>query len=118
MLDSSFGQIDLCTIDCPVARTAHIIEGKWTTLIIRELLGGTRRFTQLQTALPGISQKVLTDRLKMLEAQGLLNKTTHPCVPPKTEYSLTPMGQNLLVVIQAMADFGNRLVVPGVPSAS
>ncbi|MCW2237927.1 winged helix-turn-helix transcriptional regulator [Azospirillum canadense] len=98
-----------CTPECPVARTAAIIEGKWTTLIVRELLPGTKRFGEMQKALPGISPKVLTERLRMLEDQGLVARTVHPCVPPKTEYTLTPLGLELRGVIQAMAEYGMRL---------
>ena len=98
-----------CTPDCPVARAAAIIEGKWTTLIIRDLLGGTKRFGELLSALDGISAKVLTERLKMLEERRLIEKKIYPCIPPRTEYSLTPLGLHLQTLIQAMADFGSRL---------
>lgn len=98
-----------CDDTCPVARTAKVVEGKWTTLIVRELLSGTKRFSQLQRALDGISPKVLTERLSLLQGMGLVDKVIYPCVPPKTEYSLTPLGQDLRGVIQAMAEFGQRL---------
>lgn len=104
-----------CQPSCPVARTAQIIEGKWTTLVVRELLGGTKRFGELQRALDGISPKMLTERLKLLEQLGLLAKVTHPCVPPKTEYTLTDLGQDLRRVIAAMAEFGLRLPDRPVP---
>jgi|FLOH01.1.fsa_nt_gi DNA-binding HxlR family transcriptional regulator len=98
-----------CDADCPVRRTADILDGKWTTLIVRELLPGTRRFSQLQRGLPGISPKMLTVRLKMLELNGLVLRVVYPCVPPKTEYSLTPLGRRLEDVIAAMAQFGSIL---------
>ena len=94
---------------CPVRRAADVLEGKWTTKIVRELLRGTRRFSQLQKGLPGISPKMLTDRLKMLQAKGLVSKTIYPCIPPKTEYQLTPLGREMEQVILAMANFGIRL---------
>lgn len=98
-----------CQTGCPVARTARIIEGKWTTLIVRDLLGGTRRFSQLQASLAGISAKVLTERLRLLEQQGLVTKTIYPTIPPKTEYALTAKGLALRHVIAAMAVFGADL---------
>lgn len=98
-----------CAPSCPVARTAAIIEGKWTTLVVRDLLSGTKRFGQLLASLEGISPKVLTERLRMLEAHGLVTKVTYPCVPPKTEYTLTRAGQKLETVIQAMTNFGLSL---------
>lgn len=101
--------LPICDADCPVRKTAEIIDGKWTTLVIRELLGGTRRFTELQRALTGVSPKMLTSRLKMLEEHGLIDKTVYACVPPKTEYCLTPLGRELEPVIAAMARFGARL---------
>jgi len=100
---------ETCQPSCPVAKTARIIEGKWTTLVIRDLLSGSKRFSQLVRGLDGVSPKVLTERLKMLEEQGLITKTIHPCIPPKTEYALTPLGFQLMGVIQAMAEFGGKL---------
>lgn len=95
-----------CTPDCPVKRSADILSGKWTTLIIRELLAGTRRYSQLQYALLGISPKILAARLRMLESEGLLTRKIYPTVPPKTEYTLTDLGGEAEKVIRAMAEFG------------
>lgn len=105
---TSFTQ-DICNDACPVARTARLIDGRWTTLIIRDLLGGTRRYSELLRSLSGISPKVLAARLRFLEDEGLIFKTIYPEVPPRTEYRLSPQGQRLLVVIQAMAEFGQGL---------
>ncbi|MBE9607920.1 helix-turn-helix transcriptional regulator [Chitinilyticum litopenaei] len=102
-----------CAGDCPVARTARLIEGKWTTRIIRDLLGGTKRYSELQHSLAGISPKVLADRLKFLEREGLLSKTVYPVVPPHTDYTLTPLGMQLADLIAAMAAFGMRLPPAG-----
>lgn len=98
-----------CTVTCPVARTARLIDGRWTTLIVRDLLSGTKRYSELLASLTGISPKVLADRLRFLEAQGVLTKTIYPVIPPKTEYTLTARGRRLQAVIQAMADFGQSL---------
>lgn len=101
-----------CALDCPVARTARLIDGRWTTLIIRDLLGGTRRYSALLRSLTGISPKVLAARLRFLEDEGVLLKTTYPEVPPRTEYRLSEKGLRLVGVIQAMAAYGEGLDKP------
>ncbi len=98
-----------CTPDCPVKLSADILTGKWTMLIIRELLAGTRRYSELQYALLGVSPKILASRLRMLEAEGLLTRKVFPTVPPKTEYTLTSLGRQAEKVIRAMAEFGQLL---------
>ncbi len=95
-----------CDEGCPVRLAADVFEGKWTTQIIRDLLPGARRYSELQKGLSGISPKILTERLKMLERKGLLHKTIYPTIPPKTEYELTPLGKDMEQVIAAMAKFG------------
>ena len=97
---------DGCNGTCPVARTAHIIDGKWTTQIVRDLLQGKKRYSELLHSLRGISPKVLAARMRFLEQQGLVTKTIYPEVPPRTEYELTARGLQLRSVIAAMAEFG------------
>ena len=94
---------------CPVRVAANILDGKWTTRIGLELLGGKKRFSELQRSLTGISPKILTTRLNMLIENGLVEKTIYPVMPPKTEYELTELGQNLRDIIFAMAEFGTRV---------
>lgn len=103
---------DEVTKGCPVRVAANILDGKWTTRIGMELLGGKKRFSELQRALTGISPKILTTRLNMLIEHGLVAKTIYPVVPPKTEYELTDLGQNMRDIIYAMAAFG-RVVSEG-----
>ena len=98
-----------CPPDCPVRKTSRIINGKWTTLILRDLLTGKKRFSELQRSLEDVSTKILSARLKFLESEGIVNRTLFPTVPPKTEYELTPLGENLKHVISAMAQFGDRI---------
>lgn len=98
-----------CTHDCPVRLAAELLTGKWTTLIFRELLGGTRRYSELQHALLGVSPKILAARLRMLTEAGLVTRRIYATVPPKTEYSLTPLGREVEPVIRAMAGFGEKL---------
>ena len=98
-----------CEPACPIQRAAALLEGKWTTLIVRDLLGGKRRFSELQRGLAGISPRLLTARLRLLEEQGLVQRYQYPTIPPTTEYELTAFGFELLPVLQAMAVFGARL---------
>lgn len=98
-----------CNEECPVKKTAEIIEGKWTTLVIRELLPHKKRYSEIQRALKGISPKVLTTRLRTLEGKGIITRTVYATVPPTTEYELTNIGEKLKVVLDAMAEFGKRL---------
>jgi DNA-binding HxlR family transcriptional regulator len=98
-----------CNDACPVKKTAKIIEGKWTTLVIRELLPHKKRYSEIQRALKGISPKVLTTRLRFLEQRGIITRTVYATVPPKTEYELTNIGKELREVLNAMAEFGKKL---------
>lgn len=103
-------EIDVtCQTGCPVARAAEIIGGKWTTLIVRDLLSGTKRYSELQRSLEGVSPRMLAARLAMLEERGLVAKRIYPTVPPKTDYTLTAKGKTLEPVIAAMAAFGSGL---------
>ncbi len=91
---------------CTIERTTEMIGGKWTTLIVRELLGGTKRFGELRARLPGISPKTLTERLRDLEAHGALTRTIYPEVPPRVEYTLTDKGLALRPIFDAMSVWG------------
>ncbi len=93
---------------CPVARTAEIISGKWTLLIIRDLATGTKRFSQLERSLHGISPKTLSERLCSLEHEGIITRQTFAEVPPKVEYTLTEKGQDLVALIETMRIYGRR----------
>jgi len=98
-----------CTPACPVARASDVVGGKWTTLIVRDLLSGKKRYSELERSLAGVSPRMLAARLAMLEAAGLVAKTIYPTVPPKTEYELTAQGRRLEPVIAALAAFGAGL---------
>jgi DNA-binding HxlR family transcriptional regulator len=102
-----------CDDECPVRRAAEIIEGKWTTLIVRELLSGKKRYSEIQRALGGISPKMLSARLRLLEEKALVNRAVFDTIPPTTEYTLTELGLNLEHVLQSMAEFGNILIQQG-----
>lgn len=105
----SFDKNEACNEECPVKKTAGIIEGKWTTLIIRELLPHKKRYSEIKRALTGISPKVLVSRLRMLESKGIITRTIYATVPPTTEYELTDIGKELRAVLNSMADFGKKL---------
>src|ERR1700758_1935687 len=93
---------------CPVARTADIISGKWTLLIIRDLASGVKRFNQLERSLQGISPKTLSERLRSLEEEGIILRQTFAEVPPRVDYSLTEKGRDLVDMISCMRCYGNR----------
>lgn len=93
--------------ECTVERALAVIDGKWTTLVLRDLLGGTRRFGELRANLTGISPKTLTDRLRDLERHGVLTRKVHPEIPPRVEYTLTEKGRALGSVVDAMAAWGH-----------
>ncbi len=92
--------------DCPVATTVQLIGGKWKLLILRNLLQRPWRFNELKKSLEGISQKVLTDSLRSMEADGIISRTVFPEVPPRVEYALTALGQSMRPIIKAMEDWG------------
>lgn len=93
---------------CGIERTLQVLDGKWTTLIVRELLGGPKRFGEIRTALGTPSAKTLTDRLRSLETQGVLTRTVHAEVPPRVVYALTERGESLRTVLVAMLEWGER----------
>lgn len=91
---------------CPVATTVQLIGSKWKLLILRNLLARPWRFNELRKSLEGISQKVLTDSLRSMEEDGLVTRTVYPEVPPRVEYSLSPLGESMRPIIQAMEQWG------------
>jgi DNA-binding HxlR family transcriptional regulator len=94
--------------DCPVCRTADIVCGKWTLLVIRDLTEGRARFCELERSLQGISPRTLSLRLRALEEEGVVERRTFPEVPPRVEYALTEKGRALLPIIQSMRTYGSE----------
>ncbi len=92
---------------CSVASSAEIVGSKWTVLIVHDLCEGPRRFTQLEHACAGISPRTLAERLRWLEAEGIVVRRSYAESPPRVEYELTDKGAALRPVIQAMRDFGH-----------
>src|SRR5947199_6565628 len=93
---------------CPVCRTAGIVCGKWTLLLIRDLAEGCSRFCELERSLEGISPRTLSLRLRALEEEGIVERRTYPEVPPRVEYQLTEKGEALLPIIEAMREYGTQ----------
>ncbi|MDX1383077.1 MAG: helix-turn-helix domain-containing protein [Thermoanaerobaculia bacterium] len=93
----------------PVEAALHAIAGKWKPPILWQLMEGTLRFGELQRRIPEITQKVLTQHLRELEADGLVHREVYPEVPPRVEYSLTDMGRSLESVLGVLCDFGKSL---------
>ena len=92
---------------CPVATAVSLVGGKWKLLIIRNLRMRPWRFNALQRDLEGISQKVLTDSLRQMMDDGLVYRHDYQEMPPRVDYSLTELGEKLLPIMDALADFGN-----------
>ena len=92
--------------ECPVEYTASLLGNKWKPLILRELLSGTKRYNELIRNVVGISPKVMTENLRELEEDGIIDRKVYPEVPPKVEYSLTDKGNDLKEIIEAMKAFG------------
>lgn len=93
---------------CPVERTLKVIGSRWTPLILRDLLTGTKRFGELKRSLGQISPKTLSQRLRELETQGLVTRTVYPTIPPRVEYSLTEKGRSLGEIIETMRIWGEK----------
>jgi DNA-binding HxlR family transcriptional regulator len=87
-------------LECPIMATIAMISDKWKVLIICKLIKGTLRFNELRRELQGVTQRVLTHQLRELEADGLINRTVFAEVPPRVEYSLTPLGRTLIPVLE------------------
>ncbi|HIY08008.1 MAG TPA: helix-turn-helix transcriptional regulator [Firmicutes bacterium] len=91
---------------CPVETTLSLIGDKWKVLILRDLLTGTKRFGELKKSIGTVSQKVLTAQLRDMEENGLVHRQVYAEVPPRVEYSLTPLGQSLKPILDAMYSWG------------
>ena len=94
--------------ECPVCRTAEVVCGKWTLLVIRDLAEGSSRFCELERSLEGISPRTLSLRLRALEEEGIVERHTYPEVPPRVEYALTEKGEALVPLIDDMRTYGTR----------
>lgn len=99
---------NVLNVNCPSRRVLNLLADKWTMLVIIALDHGTRRHSQLMREIGGISQKMLTQTLRSLEQDGLVQRTVYPVVPPMVEYSLTPLGKTLTEPIQAIRTWAEQ----------
>ncbi|KAB2340637.1 winged helix-turn-helix transcriptional regulator [Actinomadura rudentiformis] len=102
IVESSGLPADAFSAKCPTRQVLDHIAGKWTILIVDALLEGTMRYTDLRRRIEGVSQKMLTQTLRSLEADGFVTRTVHPTIPPRVEYDLTPLGHSLAEPITAL----------------
>lgn len=108
-----------CSPGCPVEATLALIGGKWKGVLLWHLLEGTMRFNEMRRRLPNLTQRMLTNQLRELEADGFIIRTVYPVVPPKVEYSLTERGRSLAPVIHALRAWGQANVqLPGGKTAA
>jgi DNA-binding HxlR family transcriptional regulator len=100
--------LDCEQTSCPIDSTLKVIGGRWKTAVLYHLSFGTKRFGELRRLLPNITQRMLTLQLRELEAAGLVGRTVYAEVPPRVEYELTPWGESLRPVLDALSDWGKR----------
>ena len=109
-----------CSPGCSVEGTLRYIDGKWKGVVLYHLFEGTLRFNEIRRRIPNYTQRMLTNQLRELEADGLIARKIYPEVPPKVEYSLTPRGRSLGPVITALKEWGdaNVTLAPQVSQAA
>jgi DNA-binding HxlR family transcriptional regulator len=95
-------------VRCPAEFTLGMIGGRWKIIILWQLFQGEMRFSELFRALGGITQKMLTQHLREMEQDGIVDRKVYPQVPPKVEYSLTPLGKSLKPIVDAMCQWGEK----------
>ncbi len=99
---------DIDCFECPIMAAIAMISDKWKVLIIYRLCDGTMRFNELMRSLQGITQRVLTQQLRELEADGLISRKVYPEVPPRVEYSLTKVGRTLLPALEKLEQWARK----------
>lgn len=101
---------------CPVEAAIDVIGGKYKAIILYELIDGTKRYHEIQRAVPQATPRMLSKQLKELEEDGIINRVLYPVVPPKTEYSLTDLGNTLVPVVKTLCEWGERyFTLAGLP---
>ena len=105
IVESSGLPADVYSAKCPTRQVLDHIAGKWTVLVVDALLEGTMRYTDLSRRIEGVSQKMLTQTLRGLEADGFVTRTMHPTIPPRVDYDLTELGRSLSEPITALREW-------------
>jgi DNA-binding HxlR family transcriptional regulator len=105
IVESSGLPADVYSAKCPTRQVLDHIAGKWTVLVVDALLEGTMRYTDLSRRIGGVSQKMLTQTLRGLEADGFVTRTVHPTIPPRVDYELTELGRSLAEPITALREW-------------
>jgi DNA-binding HxlR family transcriptional regulator len=95
-----------CVERCPIETTLRVIGGKWKSLVLYHVRSGPKRFNELRRLIPNVTQRMLTQHLRELEQDGVLTRTVFAVVPPRVEYSLTPLGHSLTPLLAQMAEWG------------
>ncbi|MFT9078549.1 winged helix-turn-helix transcriptional regulator [Ethanoligenens sp.] len=95
---------------CPIEATVNLIGGKYKVMILWCLIEKTLRFNELQKLVPSATPKMLTQQLRELERDGLISRTVYPVVPPKTEYTLTELGESFIPILRSMGEWGMQLL--------
>jgi len=108
------GKMKTSAAACPVETTIDLLGSKWKLLILRELFKGTKRFGELSRGVPGISQKMLTQQLRQMEEDHLIQRKVYAEVPPRVEYSLTEIGKSLSPILDAMHKWGAKYMMKNV----
>ncbi len=104
-----------CSGGCPVEATLDLIGGKWKGMLLYHLLDGKLRFNELRRRLPNVTQRTLTKQLRELEDGGLVHRQIYAEVPPRVEYSLTPLGESLRPIVMALKRWGDNYLAQPVP---
>jgi DNA-binding HxlR family transcriptional regulator len=107
MAKDCFGRFD-SNHGCLIEATVSLIDGKWKCVVLFHLLNDTRRFSEIRRLIPDVTQRMLTSQLRELEADGFIERKVYAQVPPKVEYSLTPLGKSLEPVLCALRQWGDR----------
>lgn len=96
-----------CSPGCAVEASISLIDGKWKCVVMFHLLDGTMRFNEIRRQVPGVTQRMLTNQLRELEVDGLIARKVYPQIPPKVEYSLSPLGRSMEPVLRALKAWGD-----------
>ncbi|WP_420962631.1 winged helix-turn-helix transcriptional regulator [Brucella sp. IR073] len=96
-----------CNPGCAVEAAISLIDGKWKCVVLFHLLSGTMRFNEIRRQVPGVTQRMLTNQLRELEEDGLIERKVYAQVPPKVEYSLSPLGRSIGPILMALKEWGD-----------